>query len=199
METVPFAPSCRALADLVRAVTDDDLARPTPCPAYTVADLVDHIGGLTLAFTAAARKERLEHGSPSGDGSRLEPGFRDRIAVGLDSLAHAWADPAAYDGTTQAGPVELPAPIAARVALNEVVVHAWDLAVATGGAQVVDPEAVALCGEFVGVSEAPEDEVVDGGEVDGLFGPPVTPPAGASDLDRLVARTGRQPGWPVGV
>ena len=122
--TLDLAPSTRALAELVRSVTDADLVRPTPCPAYTVADLVDHIGGLTVAFTAAATKTPLEGaGDPSGDGTRLEPGFRDRIADDLAALATAWADPAAYDGTAVAGPVELPAEVAAMVALNEVVVH----------------------------------------------------------------------------
>ena len=45
------------VATLLRGVSDDQLDGPTPCPAYTVGDLVDHIGGLALAFTWAATKE----------------------------------------------------------------------------------------------------------------------------------------------
>lgn len=195
METLDLAPSTRALAELVRSVRDADLARPTPCPAYTVADLVDHVGGLTVAFTAAARKERLEHGAPAGDGTRLEDGFRERIAADLDGLAAAWTDPAAYEGMTQAGPVDLPAEVAVLVALNEVVVHGWDLAVALGRPYAPDPAAVAACSDFVGAFQAPDQEVVEGGEDAGLFGPPVAPAADATDLDRLVARTGRRPDW----
>lgn len=189
--TLDLTPSTRALAELVDSVTAADLTRPTPCPAYTVADLVDHIGGLTVAFTAAATKTPLEgDGNASGDGSRLEPEFRDRIAADLAGLAAAWADPTAYDGTTQAGPVELPAEIAAMVALNEVVVHAWDLAVSLGRPLDADPAAVAVCTQFVTSFEVPKGE--------GPFGAPVTPATEASELDRLVAAAGRRPDWSVG-
>ena len=41
-----------------------------------------------------------------------------------------------------AGPVELPGSEAAQVALNEVVVHGWDLAVATGQPYAADPASV---------------------------------------------------------
>lgn len=193
MEILDLAPSCHALAGLVASLTDDDLSRPTPCPAYSVADLVDHVGGVARAFTAAALKERLEQGGdPSGDGTRLEEGWRERISGGLGDLAKAWADPAAYDGTTQAGPVELPGFVAARVALNEVVVHGWDLAVATGRPWDADPVAVAVCREFVESFEPPADgPAADGG----LFGPPVVAPADASDVDLLVAAAGRDPLW----
>ncbi len=108
------------------------------------------------------------------------------------ALAEAWADPAAYDGMTMAGPVELPAPVAARVALNEVVVHGWDLAVSTGHAWDADPAAVGVCRDFVQSFEPPADGPADDG---GLFGPPVEAGAGASELDRLVAAAGRDPRW----
>ena len=62
MDTLDFGPATPALAGVVAGVRDDQLGDPTPCPAYTVADLVDHIGGFPIAFTAAARKERLEPG-----------------------------------------------------------------------------------------------------------------------------------------
>ena len=74
---------------------------------------------------------------------------------------------------TQAGPVELPAAIAAQVALNEVVVHGWDLAVATGRPYDPDPAAVETCLAFVSSFEPPEGGAADDG---GLFGPPVPVP-----------------------
>jgi hypothetical protein len=51
-----------------------------------------------------------------------------RIPQDLDSLADAWRDSAAWSGTTEAGGLELPAEVAGLVALNERVVHGWDLA-----------------------------------------------------------------------
>ena len=133
------------MAALVAGVRDDQLGDPTPCPAYTVGDLLDHIGGFPIAFTAAARKERLAAAaaSPRADGANLDDGFRERIGRDLAELADAWRDPAAYSGMTQAGPVDLPGEVAALVALDEVVVHGWDLDKATG--QAYDPgEAAAL-------------------------------------------------------
>jgi len=57
MNTVDFGPAAQRLADMVVRVGDDELAGPTPLPAYTLGDLIDHVGGLALAFTAAANKD----------------------------------------------------------------------------------------------------------------------------------------------
>ena len=177
----------------MRGVRDDQLGDPTPCPDYTVADLLDHIGGLALAFTLSARKEDIPGGgNPSADGSKLEEGWRDRIAAQLAELGEAWTDPAAYEGMTQAGPIELPAEIAALVAIDEVTVHAWDLAVATGQAYDGDPAAVEAAHGFAASFEPPEGGAADDG---GLFGPPVPVPDDAPALDRLLGATGRDPRW----
>ncbi len=192
MGHVDLRPTTTALAALVRGVRDDQLTGPTPCPDYSVADLLDHIGGLSVAFAHAARKDDLTAHAPSADGSRLEDGFRDRIATALGELGEAWQDPGAYDGMTMAGPIELPAEEAARVALDEVAVHAWDLAVATGQPYPGDPAAVAACRDFVAAFEPPPGGAADDG---GLFGPPVAVPPDASALDQLIGATGRDPAW----
>jgi uncharacterized protein (TIGR03086 family) len=189
MDTIDFGPATHALAEVVAGVRDDQLGAPTPCPAYTVGDLVDHIGGFPVAFTAAARKERLEgEVGPSGDSSRLEPEWRDRIVSSLRELAEAWRDPSAYVGNTQAGPVELPGDVAALVALDEVVVHGWDLAKATGQPYDPDETAALTCLGFAQSFDAPRDG-------SGLYGPPVAVPDDAPALDRLVGATGRDPRW----
>jgi uncharacterized protein (TIGR03086 family) len=193
MDHLDFRPTTTALAALVRGVGEDQLDGPTPCPAYSVADLVDHIGGLSLAFVAAAHKEPVPgDGAPDVDGSRLEDGWRELVAGRLDDLGEAWQDPGAYDGVTMAGPVELPADQAALVALNEVTVHAWDLARATGQPYPADPAAVAACRAFVEAFEPPPGGAADDG---GLFGPPVAVPDDAPALDQLIGATGRDPAW----
>jgi len=191
METIDFGPATSAVARLVHGVRDDQLGNRTPCPAYTVADLLDHIGGLALAFRCSATREPLPGGgAPQADGSRLESGWRDRIARDLGALADAWRDPAAYDGMTQAGPIEMPADVAALVALDEVVVHGWDLARATAQDYAPGEDAATAALAFATSFEAPAD--ADDG---GLFGPPVPVPADAPVLDRLVGATGRDPHW----
>ena len=189
MDILDLGPATATMRRLVLSTTDDQLALPTPCTDYTVGDLVEHVGGLTVAFTGAAHKQVVpgSEGGGSGDASRLEAGWRDRIARDLDVLAEAWRTPAAYDGMTAAGGVDLPGAVAARVALNEVVVHGWDLATATGQRFDPDPASVQECLDFVAGFEVPPEAG------DGPFGPPVDPPADATDLERLVALTGRDP------
>lgn len=193
MEPYDFAPTTTALGALVRGVRPDQLVLATPCPGYAVADLLDHIGGLSLAFSHAARKQPMPGpGDPSGDGTRLPDGWRELFSARLDDLARAWADPSAYAGTTMAGPIELPATEAALVALDEVTVHAWDLAAATGQRYDADPAAVALSHAFATSFEPPPDAPTDG---PALFGPPVVVPADAPALHRLLGATGRDPRW----
>ena len=133
MSQLDLEPATRRLATLVASVSADDLDAPTPCPQYAVGDLLDHIGGLALGFAAAARKERTDTTAraPSGNASRLEPDWRDTIPHRLDALAEAWRDPGAWTGMTRVGGVDLPGEVAGVVALDELVVHGWDLARAT--------------------------------------------------------------------
>jgi uncharacterized protein (TIGR03086 family) len=185
MDTIDFGPATRTMAGLVGEVRDDQLNDPTPCPDWTLADLLRHIGGLTLEFTASAQKEP----TPARAGDGLTQGWRHRIQDDLAALAEAWTIPAAYEGETHAGPVTLSGAETARVALNEVTVHGWDLAHATGHPYPADPDAVEECTRFVAAFDAPAND--DGG----LFGPPIETAGDAPAIDRLVGMTGRDPAW----
>ena len=185
METIDLGPTTEQLARLVNGVRDEQLPDPTPCPDWSVGDLLGHIAGLTLEFTSSARKEP----TPARAGAGLTGDWRQQVATDLTVLAEAWRRPEAYDGETHAGPVTLPGQVAAMVALNEVTVHSWDLARATGQRYDADPAAVAGATEFVRTFDAPAND--DGG----LFGPPLAVPDDASDLDRLVGLAGRDRGW----
>ena len=187
---VDLTPAARAVADLVAAVPDDALAGPTPCPAFTVGDLVDHVGGLALAFTAAARKKPLD-GPPSVDASHLGDDWRTRIPRDVLALADAWRDPEAWTGMTAAGGVDLPGDVCGLVALDEVVVHGWDLARATGQAYEPDAETLQALHDFVAQFSGPGNEEARAG----LFGPEVDVPVDAPLLDRVIGMTGRDPGW----
>ncbi|QDH10610.1 TIGR03086 family protein [Nocardioides dongxiaopingii] len=192
-DELDLTPTARELARLVRGTREDQLGHRTPCPAYTVADLVDHVRELTVAFTRAATKEPATgDAAPGGGAARSLDAVREEVAAGLDRLAAAWAEPAAYEGRTWAGPVELSAPEAALVALDEITVHAWDLAVATGQEYAADPAAVEACTGFAASFVPPAGALADDA---GLFGPPVAVAEDASPLDRLVGLTGRDPGW----
>ncbi|QKG23287.1 TIGR03086 family metal-binding protein [Actinomadura verrucosospora] len=188
-----LAPAARRLAELIGTLPDERLEAPTPCADTSLATLVDHVDGLSLAFAMAAAKDIPEGGTqpPSADGSSLAPGWRTRVPERLDALAAAWRDPSAWEGMTEAGGVRMPGEVMGRVALNELVVHGWDIAKASGRPYDSGEAEVRECLVFVGQAV----EQSGGKGTPGLFGPAVAVPDGASPLDRLIGLTGRDPSW----
>lgn len=184
-----LAPAARRVAVLARGVGEEQLGAPTPCPRYAVRNLLGHLIGLSTAFRDAARKD---FGASTGTnpGSLLpdvEPGWRGELETALDEVVEAWRDPAAWEGMTQAGSVDLPAGVAAVVVLNELTVHGWDLARATG--QPYEADAADL--ERSHAMLAAFTERPDGAP----FGPTVAVPDGAPLLDRVIGLSGRDPHW----
>jgi uncharacterized protein (TIGR03086 family) len=196
MTAVDIEPATRHMADLVRGVPDELLDAPTPCPAYTLGDLLDHVGGATLAFTGAAKKTFGDETSqgPSGDASRLGTDWRTRIPRDLAALAEAWRDPAAWTGTTQAGGIELPGEVAGLVVLDELVIHGWDIARASGQPYDCEPTLLEALYGFVAQFSEPGQEAAR----EGLFGPVVAVREDAPLLDRVIGLTGRDPTWSPG-
>ena len=191
--TVDLGPASRRMAELIDQVPDDLLDQPTPCPAYTLGDLVDHVSGFALAFTAAARKATVP-GMPdraSGDATRLGYDWRDRVGRELDALAEAWRDPAAWTGATRAGGVDLPGDIAGLVALDELVIHGWDVARASGQDYACDRDLLEVVYDFLAPLAQPGQEE----SRDGIFGPAVPVSSDAPLLDRVIGLSGRDPAW----
>ncbi|WAP52220.1 TIGR03086 family metal-binding protein [Arthrobacter sp. ATA002] len=185
---VDFHRAARDTGAVIAAVRDEQLDWPTPSPEYTVGDLLDHMDGFSLEFQLSALKNAPPPGAeeaPPADAENLAPGWRERIPNQLTALAGAWADPAAWDGETVAGRVPLAAPEAGLFALDEIVVHGWDLARSTGQQYRPDQRAVQACAEFL--LEQPRNPEI--------FGPAVPVDDAASPLDRLIGLSGRDPGW----
>ncbi|GGW25652.1 TIGR03086 family metal-binding protein [Streptomyces xantholiticus] len=195
-DTTPLpdlTPAARAVTRLLGAIGDERLGDPTPCPEYAVRDLLAHIDGLSLAFRDAARKDLgpTTDTNPGAALPALDDDWRARIPVRVDELAEAWRRPEAWEGMTRAGGVDLPAAVAGRVALNELVIHGWDLARATG--QEYDPGEASAAVSYEIVRPTDDDSLREG-----IFGPPVAVPDDASLLDRVVGLSGRRPDWRPG-
>jgi uncharacterized protein (TIGR03086 family) len=190
---IDLTAACRRTAQVLAAVTDEQLSAPTPCEELRVDELVVHVGGLALAFAAAGRKEfgPLTDTQPSF-GGELEADWRTEYPKRLTDLAEAFADPSAWEGMSRAGGIDFPGEVAGIVALTEVVIHGWDLARATGQPYEVDEATAAAVLPNV-------EQTAAEGPVEGLFGPAVRVPDDASVLDRIVALSGREPGWGSGV
>ena len=151
MSIVDLGPAAQRLAELVARVEDNELGKPTPCPAYRLGDLIDHVGGLALAFTAAANKDSGKYGNqaPSGDAARLRDDWRERIPRDLTALARAWQDPAAWTGMTRIAGMDAPGEMVGLTAADEVVVHGWDIARAAGQPYYCEPELLDAAQRFL--------------------------------------------------
>jgi uncharacterized protein (TIGR03086 family) len=193
MTNVDFGPAAQRLADLIARTTDDELGRPTPCPSYTLGDLIEHVGGMAVAFAAAARKERgpAVEGNPPGDAARLGGDWRTRIPRDLAALGQAWQEPGAWEGTSRIAGMDTPAPVIGLVLADELAVHGWDVARATGQPYACGPELLDAARSFLGQVAGPDAPA--GPDV--AFGPPRPAPADAPMLDQVVALAGRDPGW----
>lgn len=191
------ARSISAAADhmlaLTATVADADLDRPTPCGDMDLAALLAHVDGLSQAFAAAARKDfgPLTSTPPDPAESRLSSEWRDDLHRHVRELADSWNDPAAWDGMTQAGGVDLPAEIMGMVALSELVLHGWDVARAADIAFDIPDEILQVVFDFHHPPQPQEER-------DGMFGPVIAVPDDAPLVDRLAGLAGRDPRWPNG-
>ena len=190
---IDLTPACKRTADVFMNVTDEQLNGLTPCQKLSLRDLVSHVGGLALAFTAAARKEFGElTDTPPVEGVPLDEDWRTAYPARLAELAAAWREPTAWEGMSRTGGVDFPGEVAGIVALTEVVIHGWDVAAATGQEYEIDPGT--LDGVLPHVTAIAAE-----GPVEGLFGPAVAVADDAPALDRVVAMSGRDPGWVSGI
>lgn len=192
-----LGPAAWQMAALIGSTPDAMLGAPTPCPAYTLGDLIDHVGGLSLAFTWAATKEfpdDIGDVGPAGDATRLTTDWRTAIPRAVNAMADAWRDPGAWDGMTRAGGIDLPGEVGGLVALDELVLHGWDVARALGRPYNVDETTLAAVHGFVSQFAADAEAEADAG----LFGPAVPVAADAPLLHRVVGLAGRDPAWSPG-
>jgi len=92
---------------------------------------------------------------------------------------------------TKIGGMDMPGEAAGVVALDEVVLHGWDLARATGQPYEVDADLLEPLLGFV--THMAEPGMVEARR--GLYGPVVAVPDDAPLLDQVVGLAGRDPNW----
>jgi uncharacterized protein (TIGR03086 family) len=188
MSPVPdLGPAARRIVALLDDLPDSALDAPTPCADTPVAGLLDHLVGLAEGLRAAAAKEPDE-GVASASAGHLDPQWRTVLPRRLEALVAAWRDPAAAEGTTSAGGVEMPAAEIGVVTLDELVMHGWDLARALGKDYEPDPADVPVVLRFTEAFGSAEG-------VPGLFGPAVAVADDATPFERALGLAGRDPAW----
>ena len=176
----------------VADVTDDQLHLPTPCVDFTVGELRSHVLGWLQFFAAALSDPAADIGRPDPEAFALTDGTpaSEIVRDVLASIRQAIADDAAgqmvvMSGSRMAGDAVL------GMALGEYIVHAWDLATATGQPYSAPESAVRPAHEFLTGMIAPEYRGPDSG----FFDAEVSVPDDASPLDQLLGFAGRNPQW----
>ncbi|MBA8823914.1 uncharacterized protein (TIGR03086 family) [Saccharopolyspora lacisalsi] len=185
-----LADAAAEMRRVAAGVRDNQLDAPTPCADWTVRDLAAHVRGLTKAFTHTARHEHP--GEPPPDGAKLPDNWREQLNRDLDTLVAAWREPSAWQGEAEAGGFTMPSTELATVVLDELVLHGWDLARATGQSFTATDHDVAICTGFAAAMSTPD--TLDSRE--GLYGPTVDTGTDPAPLDALLGLAGRDPGRP---
>ncbi|WP_407842043.1 TIGR03086 family metal-binding protein (plasmid) [Streptomyces sp. DSM 116496] len=168
-------------------VRPDQYDTTTPCPDYSVRDMGNHLVSVLRRVAVLG----------AGGSFMSVPHFADDVADGDWATAWAaatkefdavWSDPAVLGRQIGLpwGPV--PGVVGAVIYTNELVLHTWDLAKATGQSPEWDPEILAapLAHMHRAVPAEPR-----GGQVP--FGPVVEVHEDAPDIDKLVGWYGRRP------
>jgi len=177
----------------IEAVPADRWDNPTPCPNWTARQVVAHVINEQRRVLATVRRTEPKdlYGVPV-----VEMGVVPQVTEQAD-LAAAWReiglglvdaidDPASADAElpTPVGP--LPFAAMADALPEDVLIHSWDLARATGGDELLDQEAVAHIYEKF----KPLDEAL---RQPWAFGPKLTPPPGADLQTEFLCFVGRRP------
>jgi uncharacterized protein (TIGR03086 family) len=178
----------RALArteELVSHVAPDRLGAPTPCPAWDVLALMNHLvlGNRMYAWCARGR---------SGHDFDVHRDFvgDDPVEAFLASardIDRALSDPAVLERPWDLRFGRVPGSAAVAIHVMELVAHGWDLARATR-------QPLGMPADVVEVALAtPVPEAMHG--PGRLLADRIAVAGDAEPLDRLVAGLGRDPAW----
>lgn len=173
-------------------VDDDQLRLPTPCASFTVGELRAHVLGWLGFFAAALEDPTVASPRPDPAAFTLEHGTTASSAVqnALAGIRRAIAADVAGQMVTMSSS-RMAGDAVLAMALGEYIVHAWDLAVATGQSYAAPPDAVEPALEFLEGMVVPQYRGADSG----FFDAEVPVPADAPALDRLLGFAGRDPQW----
>ena len=119
-----------AFAHVLARVTSDQLSLPTPCPEWNVKALIDHVivGNQRVVERAGGQLAPLPE----------EPGAAHRALAKV--AQEIFAEPQALTRTYQLPIGEISGAVFIELRTSDLLVHAWDLAIATGQPTDLDPE-----------------------------------------------------------
>jgi uncharacterized protein (TIGR03086 family) len=184
--------------DLVEArvagVTAEQFARPTPCSDWDVELLLGHLAFVIEHYAALPSGQPRPAGpaaptpAPALDQSSLVPTFTSLASAAVA----AWSQPGALERPCHHVMGEMPGWQALSIHISDVLVHVWDLSVATGQDDTLDPALADL-------ALATLRDVLRLDEGRGRFFAPALTATGTDVQSRLLAYAGRSyPGETLG-
>lgn len=187
----PIAHHQRAVAvhrRLVDGVRADQWDLPTPCEAWDVRALVDHTTGehrwvvpLTQGRTVAEATPDVAPVAPNGD-----PVTAHHAAAAAAQAA--FEVPGVLGNTVHLSYADVDGRFFCMQRTADLVIHAWDLATATGQSlDDLDDDLVTLAYDVTAPAITPEVRAA------GVFGPEVEVPGDSDTLTKLLGVTGRDP------
>ncbi len=176
--------TARATIDAVRP---EQFPLPTPCREYSVVDLLGHLYGVFGRIAAIGRGEdaTLVNTEPPFD---AVADWSAAFADAAHEIQAAWTDPSTLEQIVVMPWATLPAPAMLAMYTNELTVHTWDLAHATGQSPTWYEPAIEIAYTAMQFGLPAE------GRVNPIpFADVVPTPDDAPLLDQLIAWNGRQP------
>jgi uncharacterized protein (TIGR03086 family) len=186
-----------ASAETVNAVTPDDLAKPTPCAGWNLADLLTHMTVQHRGFAAAARGRGADADvwDPTSVAHAVAADPVDAYAsAAADVLAAFTADGVLDEPFTLpefGSGATFPGAMAIGFHFVDYVVHGWDVARTIGAVFELPNDVVAAALPLALVVPDGDFRATDGAP----FGPAFAANGEIRDMDRILAHLGRSPVW----
>jgi uncharacterized protein (TIGR03086 family) len=143
----------RTTNEVVAGVRPDQLDDPTPCAAWNVRQLLDHLYMGSHIFSEVAEKGACppERVGELAEQLHVTEDYVRELTSATSRTMDAWRTNPDVLGRTVTLPFgEFPGDIALQIAVCDVLTHAWDLAKATGQSREFD---VSLCEEALGLAQ----------------------------------------------
>ncbi|MDQ6674034.1 MAG: TIGR03086 family metal-binding protein [Chloroflexota bacterium] len=186
----PIALLSRALDQtgaLVARVRPDQARLPTPCRAWDVRALINHVVHDVQQFTMMARGGQWAAQDTDVIGDDWAGAYRQAAIA----LLAAWQQEGALDGTVQLPVGEVSGEWRVSQQIADLAVHGWDIARATGQATNLDPELAQVSLAWARQNLQPQFRGAEGSGR--AFGAEVVVPEDAPVYDRLAGFFGRDP------
>lgn len=169
----------------VAKIGPDDWSLPTPCEQWTTRDVLNHVVSDNLWVVELVQGRRIEEVGDALDGDVLGDDPLRAYEQSAGAADAAFSAPGALDAPCHVsyGPISGSEFAAHRFV--DVLIHGWDLAVATGQNATLPTELVQGCWEVI----APQADAL---RESGLFGNEVEVPDDADSQTRLLALLGRE-------